>query len=101
MPKNYPFLTNNFFGLIKIEINIQLRCLLFIIINLDEGQTVTMTGISKPTLIKFKNAFSLKIRDEYCDNIKKKGDQVTLYKLTKQLSVRVEYFKTQHNITIT
>ncbi|KAF7686000.1 hypothetical protein CDIK_3251 [Cucumispora dikerogammari] len=90
MPKNYPFLTNHFFGLIKIELNIQLRCLLFIIMDLDEAQIVTIKGIFKPTLIKFKNAFSLKIRDEYCDNIKKQRDQVTLYKLTKQLSVRVE-----------
>ncbi|KAF7685486.1 hypothetical protein CDIK_3765 [Cucumispora dikerogammari] len=41
--------------------------------DLDEAQIVTITGISKPTLIKFKDAFSLKIRDEYCDNIKKIG----------------------------
>ncbi|KAF7675375.1 hypothetical protein CDIK_4519 [Cucumispora dikerogammari] len=71
MLKNTCFLTNKFFGLIKIELNIQLKCLLFIIIHLDEAQIVTMTGISKPTLIKFKDAFSLKIKDEYCDNIKK------------------------------
>ncbi|KAF7697583.1 hypothetical protein CDIK_1589 [Cucumispora dikerogammari] len=55
--KTTRFLTNNFFGLIKIELNIQLRCFLFIIIDLDEAQIVTMTGISKPTLIKFKERF--------------------------------------------
>ncbi|KAF7685207.1 hypothetical protein CDIK_4044 [Cucumispora dikerogammari] len=55
--KTTRFLTNNSFGLIKVGLNIQLRCLLFIIMDLDEAQIVTMTGISKPTLIKFKDAF--------------------------------------------
>ena len=71
--KSINFLHNNFFGDMKICLNVRIRALLLIIMDLDEAQILAMTGMAKTSSIKLKDLFMIKVRDEYCNDIQRVG----------------------------
>ena len=57
----------------KICLNVRIRALLLIIMDLDEAQILAMTGMAKTSSIKLKDLFMIKVRDEYCNDIQRVG----------------------------